>query len=82
MLSARYEVEAVGDGEAALAAAEARLPDLVLTDVMMPRLDGLGLLQALRAGPRTKAIPVILLSARAGEESQVEASLVGRGRTV
>ncbi len=72
LLSARYDVQAVPDGEAALEAIRARPPELVLTDVMMPRLDGFGLLHALRAEPRTRAIPVIMLSARAGEESRVE----------
>ena len=72
LLAERYDVEAVPDGEAALAAARARPPDLVLSDVMMPRLDGFGLLNALRADPRTQTIPVILLSARAGEEARVE----------
>jgi len=56
----------------ALEVARARPPDLVLTDVMMPVLDGFGLLRELRADPRTKAIPVVMLSARAGEESRVE----------
>jgi signal transduction histidine kinase len=69
LLQTRWEVEAVGDGEAALAAARAHPPDLVLSDVMMPRLDGLGLLRELRADPQTSTIPVVLLSARAGEES-------------
>jgi signal transduction histidine kinase len=46
-------------------------PDLVLSDVMMPRLDGFGLLKALRADPRTSRLPIILLSARAGEEAAV-----------
>ncbi|MGH9901116.1 MAG: hybrid sensor histidine kinase/response regulator, partial [Pyrinomonadaceae bacterium] len=63
---------AVTDGRAALGAARERVPDLVLTDVMMPRLDGFGLLRELRADERTKTVPVILLSARAGEESRVE----------
>ncbi|HET9015517.1 MAG TPA: ATP-binding protein, partial [Thermomicrobiaceae bacterium] len=72
LLGAHWSVETVPDGEAALRAARRRPPDLVLTDVMMPRLDGFGLLRALRAGPRTRAIPVILLSARAGEEATVE----------
>ena len=72
LLSQHYRTEAVADGEAALAAALARTPDLVLTDVMMPRLDGFGLLQALRADPRTSGVPVIMLSARAGEESRIE----------
>jgi signal transduction histidine kinase/HPt (histidine-containing phosphotransfer) domain-containing protein len=69
LLAGSYEVEAVADGEAALAAALARPPDLVLSDVMMPRLDGLGLLERLRADERTRLVPVILLSARAGEEA-------------
>ena len=72
LLEPRYNVEAVADGEAALAAARASPPDLVLSDVMLPRLDGFGLLGALRADSRTSTIPVILLSARAGEESRVE----------
>ncbi|WP_187829952.1 ATP-binding protein [Siccirubricoccus phaeus] len=69
---AGYAVEAVADGAAALAAARRRPPDLVLADVMMPRLDGFGLLRALRAEPELAEVPVILLSARAGEEAQVE----------
>jgi signal transduction histidine kinase len=72
LLEERYTVEAVPNGAAALAAARARTPDLVLADVMMPELDGVELLRALRADPRTKLIPVILLSARAGEEATVE----------
>ncbi|HLG71934.1 MAG TPA: ATP-binding protein, partial [Chloroflexota bacterium] len=72
LLCERYEVEAVADGEAALAAARARPPDLVLSDVMMPRLDGFGLVAALRQDPGLQAIPIVLLSARAGEESRIE----------
>jgi PAS domain S-box-containing protein len=72
LLSDRYEVIAVGDGEAALAKAHERAPDLILSDVMMPRLDGFGLLRAVRADETLKSVPVILLSARAGEESRVE----------
>ena len=72
LLSGRYEVVAVADGDAALEAARRRPFDLVLTDVMMPRLDGFGLLKALRADESTAKTPVILLSARAGEESRVE----------
>jgi signal transduction histidine kinase len=72
LLGARYEVEAVADGQAALEAARAHPPDLVLSDIMMPRLDGFGLLRALRADPATTEIPVIFLSARAGEESRIE----------
>ncbi len=72
LLADRYDVLAVPDGAAALAAARSRPPDLVLSDVMMPGLDGFGLLRELRAGMATRTIPVILLSARAGEESAVE----------
>jgi signal transduction histidine kinase len=72
LLETRFTVEAVANGLAALAAVEARQPDLILSDVMMPGLDGLGMLRELRANPRTAAIPVILLSARAGEEATVD----------
>ncbi len=72
LLVANYEVEAVADGEAALQAARERPPDLVLSDVMMPKLDGFGLLKALREDERLATMPVILLSARAGEEARVE----------
>ena len=72
LLASKYEVEAVADGEAALGRARLQHYDLVLSDVMMPKLDGFGLLRALRGDDRTQSIPVILLSARAGEESRVE----------
>ncbi|MEH1857639.1 MAG: ATP-binding protein [Nostoc sp.] len=72
LLSQQYEVEAMPDGLAALDSARGHVPDLVLTDVMMPGLDGFGLLQALRADPLTQKVPIILLSARAGEEARVE----------
>jgi light-regulated signal transduction histidine kinase (bacteriophytochrome) len=61
----------MSDGEEALAAALASPPDLILTDVMMPKLDGVGLLRALRCDARTSTIPVVLLSARAGEDAVV-----------
>ncbi len=72
LLESQYQVEAVSDGQAALEAVRRRAPDLVLSDVMMPRVDGFGLLRQLRAEPATRSIPVILLSARAGEESRLE----------
>ena len=73
LLSGTYTVQAEGDGAAALAAARDRPPDLILADVMMPEFDGFALLRALRADPATREIPVMLLSARAGEEATVEA---------
>jgi PAS domain S-box-containing protein len=72
LLSDSFEVTTVADGEAALERIRIRRPDLVLTDVMMPRLDGFGLLQRLRGDEQTRTIPIIMLSARAGEESRVE----------
>ncbi len=72
LLTRDYDVQAVPDGAAALSAAQAEPPDLLLTDVMMPYLDGFELLRAIRADSRTRPLPVILLSARAGEESAVE----------
>ena len=67
-----YQVEPVADGEAALAAARRATPDLILTDVMMPGMDGFGLLRAIRKETSTTGVPIILLSARAGEEAKVE----------
>jgi PAS domain S-box-containing protein len=72
LLTGHYEVGTASNGEDALDMARSRCPDLVLSDVMMPRLDGFGLLKALREDPATRNTPVILLSARAGEESKVE----------
>jgi PAS domain S-box-containing protein len=72
LLDQAYEVVAVSDGAAALRAAREQAFDLVLTDVMMPEVDGVELLRALRADARTRELPVILLSARAGEEARVE----------
>ena len=65
-------MEAVAGGEQALEAIRQRPPELVLTDVMMPGRDGFGLLEELRADPRTKTTPIIMLSARAGEDARIE----------
>ena len=67
-----YSVQAVSDGYAALDAARARRPDLLLTDVMMPRMDGFALLSTIRNDETLADLPVIMLSARAGDEAQVE----------
>ncbi len=68
-----YEVQALANGEQALAEVRASKPDLLITDVMMPGLDGFGLLRAVRGDPGLRDLPVIFLSARAGEEAKVEA---------
>ena len=72
LLRADYEVTAVADGQEALAESLRNPPALVLTDVMMPRMDGFELLVALRSHEKTRTIPVVMLSARAGEEAKVE----------
>jgi signal transduction histidine kinase len=77
LLAEHYDVQSVPDGLAALTAVAQQRPDLVLTDVMMPGLDGYGLLRELRADPLTQTIPVILLSARTGEEALLEGLFTG-----
>ncbi|MCW2813537.1 MAG: putative multi-sensor signal transduction histidine kinase [Nocardioides sp.] len=67
-----WQVTAVADGAQALVTALADPPDLLLTDVMMPGLDGFELLRTLRADPRTATLPVVVLSARAGEGASTE----------
>ncbi len=72
LLDAHYDVVAVEDGAAALAAIRASRPDLVLSDVMMPIMDGIALVKAIRADASLRGLPVVLLSARAGEEARVD----------
>ncbi|EPX57205.1 GAF sensor signal transduction histidine kinase [Cystobacter fuscus DSM 2262] len=72
LLHPTFEVVAVGDGARALALMRAHPPDIILSDVMMPRLGGFGLLREVRATESLKTVPFILLSARAGEEASVE----------
>jgi len=72
LLSSRFHVRTAADGLEALREIERARPDLVLTDVMMPGLDGFGLLKALRDDTATRDLPVIFLSARAGEEARIE----------
>jgi signal transduction histidine kinase len=67
-----YTVRAVANGNDALSIATEHLPDLVLTDVMMPGLDGFGLTAALREDPRTRHLPIVMLSARAGEDARAD----------
>jgi PAS domain S-box-containing protein len=71
ILADTYEVESVPDGLQALAAARAHRPDAILADVMMPGLDGFALVAEIRSDPDLKDLPVLLLSASAGQESAV-----------
>ncbi|HEX2603393.1 MAG TPA: ATP-binding protein, partial [Oxalicibacterium sp.] len=77
LLQHRWHVETVPDGELALAAVRRQRPDVILSDAMMPRLNGFELLNALRADNATADIPFFLLSARAGEEARVEGLQAG-----
>jgi signal transduction histidine kinase len=71
LLAPQFRVATVNDGEQALEALGQERPDLILSDIMMPRLDGLGLLAKIRRDARWRELPVILLSARAGEEAKI-----------
>jgi PAS domain S-box-containing protein len=77
VLGDRYELAVAGNGEEALARALAHPPDLILADVMMPRMDGFELIRKLRASEATSTIPIMVLSARAGDEARVEG--LGKG---
>jgi len=77
LLGQHWTVEAVSDGLEALQAARRLVPDLLISDVMMPHLDGFALVRELRLDPKTAGIPTILLSARAGEEATAEGLRAG-----
>ena len=77
LLAPKWEVTAVPSGMAALAEVRRAPPDLVLADVMMPEVDGFELLRLLRGDPRTSSIPIVMLSARAGEAARVEGLAAG-----
>jgi len=77
LLAPNYDVESVADGQAALESVRAHPPDLVIADVMMPRMDGIELVRELRGDAATHGVPIVLLSARAGEESRIEGLKLG-----
>jgi signal transduction histidine kinase/DNA-binding response OmpR family regulator len=77
LTQAGYAVTVAADGRKALQAVRENKPDLVVTDVMMPGLDGFGLLHELRGDSHFATIPVIVLSARAGEEARIEGMQAG-----
>ncbi len=77
LLGTAYEIETVSNGEAALAAIKNKLPDLLITDVMMSHMDGIQLLRHLRSNPDTQLLPIIMLSARAGDEPRIEGLAAG-----
>lgn len=72
-LTAWYRVEVASDGEEGWIKAQELLPEVVVSDVVMPRMDGIQLLQRLKAAMATSHIPVILLTERSAVENQIEA---------
>ncbi len=64
----KYEVDLAHDGEEGLSKAQSSAPTLILLDVMMPKMNGLQVLEKLKADDRTKAIPVIMLTNLAGQQ--------------
>ncbi|MET0242664.1 MAG: ATP-binding protein, partial [Flavitalea sp.] len=77
LLSPKYEIITATNGEEAFEKILQHKPDLILSDVMMPRIDGFGLLKIVRENEAVKTTPFIFLSARAGEESRVEGLQAG-----
>ena len=69
LLQTRWQVDTASDGAEAIARIQQERPDLIIADIMMPRMDGLELLRRVRADTATAEIPLLLLSARAGEEA-------------
>jgi PAS domain S-box-containing protein len=72
LFDSNYNVIVAADGEEAFVKIKETIPDLILSDIMMPKLDGFGLLEKVRTNMATRNIPVIFLSARAGEEAKVD----------
>jgi PAS domain S-box-containing protein len=77
LLSHRWSITSVADGRAALQAAHEQSPDLIISDVNTPGLDGMGLLRTLRTDPLLARIPVVLVSTRVGDQSRIEALEAG-----
>ncbi len=71
-LSRQYWVDTAADGVEGLAVAQRTRPDLIIADIMMPRMDGTELCRRLRADPSLAATPILLVTAKSGEEAVVE----------
>lgn len=67
-----YEIDVAVDGEEALARVDEKMPDLMILDIMMPKLNGLDVLERLRGQAETSSLPVILLTAKSSQEDQWE----------
>lgn len=75
-----YEVVSAGDGEEALAVAVREKPDLILSDVMMPKISGFDMLDILRSTPETAKIKVIMMTALSGEDQRQRGERLGADR--
>ena len=82
LLGTRWQVRTVANGAEALEAIHSERPHLVVTDVMMPEVDGFGLIRALRDNPETRDLPVLMLSAKAGDEARMEGLEAGASEYV
>ncbi|SHN44223.1 ATP-binding protein [Chitinophaga sp. CF418] len=77
LLEKYYSVDTAANGREALEKITAFLPELVISDIMMPEMDGIQLLHHIKYDPATTSLPVILVSARAGEEAKIEGYDIG-----
>jgi len=77
VLEPTFRVAEAANGAAGLRMARKRLPDVILADVMMPEMDGLAMTERLRAHPETAAVPIIMLTARASTDDEVEGLAAG-----
>lgn len=73
----KYEVEVAHDGEEGLEKARKKSPTVILLDIMMPKMNGLEVLEQLKKDPDTKKIPVIILTNLAGEKDAEKAMMMG-----
>ena len=75
-----YEIVSAGDGEEALATAVREMPDLIISDVMMPKISGFDMLDILRSTPETKDIKVIMMTALSSEDQRERGESLGADR--
>lgn len=80
LLAEGYEITSAGDGEEALALAVKEHPDLIISDVMMPKISGFDMLDILRATPETKNIKIIMMTALSSEDQRTRGEALGANR--
>ncbi|NTW61266.1 response regulator [Candidatus Saccharibacteria bacterium] len=80
LIAEGYEIKSAGDGEEALALIIKERPDLVISDVMMPKISGFDMLDILRATPETKDIKIIMMTALSSEDQRARGESLGADR--